>query len=247
MREKSAAASNPDAMSGATPRSHIVVLSGAGISAESGIRTFRGGGGLWHDFRIEDVATPEAWQRDPERALGFYNVRRRQLYSVEPNAGHRALAGLERDFPVTIITQNIDNLHERAGSSNILHLHGALDKARSTADDALIYDLAGRDIRLGNTCELGSQLRPHVVWFGEMVPELERAEEIVRHADVLIVVGTSFSVYPAANLAFLAPSHARKVLVNPEIPDTVGLDAFECIGEPAARALPRLAEELRKR
>ncbi len=234
-------------MTGALPHSHVVVLSGAGISAESGIRTFRGGGGLWHDFRIEDVATPDAWRRDPEKVLAFYNARRRQLYSVEPNAGHRALAELEKDFAVTIITQNIDNLHERAGSTNVLHLHGELDKARSTADESLVYELGGKDICLGDTCELGGQLRPHVVWFGERVPELERAEDIVRRADVLLVVGTSLSVYPAANLAFLAPSHARKILVNPEIPDTVGLEAFECLGEPAAQALPRVVEELRNR
>ncbi|MFP4674327.1 MAG: SIR2 family NAD-dependent protein deacylase [Opitutales bacterium] len=227
-----------------TTRPHIVALSGAGISAESGIKTFRGSDGLWENHRIEDVATPEGWAANPERALDFYNARRRQLYTVEPNPAHRALARLEATHRVTVITQNIDNLHERAGSSNVVHLHGELDVARSTADPSLLYPLNGKDIRLGDLCERGSQLRPHVVWFGEMVPEIERAANIVQTADILIVVGTSLQVYPAAGLAEAAPPTAQKFLINPEIPGTVSREQFECIEAPAGAALPRLVERL---
>lgn len=223
---------------------HIVILSGAGISAESGIRTFRGADGLWEDHRIEDVATPEGWTADPATVLDFYNQRRRQLYTVQPNAGHRALAELESQAKVSIITQNIDNLHERAGSTHVLHLHGELDVARSTADPGLLYPLEGRDIRLGDTCERGSQLRPHVVWFGEAVPAMEKAEAIVATADVLVVVGTSLAVYPAAGLAYAAPDKAIRYLINPEIPADFRRDGFHCIEAPAGIALPRFVRNL---
>ncbi|MGB0257031.1 MAG: Sir2 family NAD-dependent protein deacetylase [Coraliomargarita sp.] len=169
----------------------IVVLTGAGISAESGLKTFRDAGGLWEGYRIEDVATPEAWFDAPDLVLEFYNMRRRQLYEVEPNAAHRALVELEKHHDVHIITQNVDNLHERAGSSQVLHLHGELDTARSTDDESLLIELHGRDIELGDKCPKGSQLRPHIVWFGESVPMMSEAERIVRQADVLLVVGTS--------------------------------------------------------
>lgn len=223
---------------------HVVILSGAGISAESGLKTFRDAGGLWEGFRIEDVATPEAWQRDPQLVLDFYNMRRRQLFEVEPNAAHRALAELEHTHRTSIITQNVDNLHERAGSTNVLHLHGELDFARSSADESLIYELKGKDITLGDRCEHGSQLRPHIVWFGESVPAMTQAEAIVRTADILIVVGTSLVVYPAASLAFLASETARKILVNPEIPSEVKHTDFEFIEATAAGCLPRLVKEL---
>ena len=225
-------------------QTHVVVLSGAGISAESGIETFRASDGLWANQSVEEVATPEGWQRNPELVLDFYNQRRRQLHTVDPNAGHYALAQLEATHSVTIITQNIDNLHERAGSTEVIHLHGELDIARSTADDHRLYPLNGKDIQLGDTCELGSQLRPHVVWFGESVPEIERAEAIVQTADVLIVVGTSLKVYPAAGLTQNAPAHCQKYLVDPELPSLALQEEFTCIAEPAGTALPRLIQRL---
>ena len=222
----------------------IVILSGAGISAESGIKTFRGSDGLWENHHIEDVATPEAWSANPQLVLDFYNLRRRQLYTVEPNAGHKALVELEAYFDVRIVTQNIDNLHERAGSSKILHLHGELDVARSTKDHRRLYPLNGRDIVIGDQCELGSQLRPHVVWFGEAVPAMTKAEAIVSQADILIVVGTSLAVYPAASLAYTAPDSAIKILVNPEIPPSMHTQDFECLQAPAGEALPTLVFKL---
>lgn len=222
----------------------IVVLTGAGISAESGLKTFRDAGGLWEGYRIEDVATPEAWFDAPDLVLEFYNMRRRQLYEVEPNAAHRALVELEKHHDVHIITQNVDNLHERAGSSQVLHLHGELDTARSTDDESLLIELHGRDIELGDKCPKGSQLRPHIVWFGESVPMMTEAERIVRQADVLLVVGTSLVVYPAASLAFLAPKSADKYLINPEIPDDARRYDFIFIEQTAATALPDLVEKL---
>ena len=225
----------------------IVVLTGAGISAESGLKTFRDAGGLWEGYRIEDVATPEAWFDAPDLVLEFYNMRRRQLYEVEPNAAHRALAELEQHHDVHIITQNVDNLHERAGSSQVLHLHGELDTARSTDDESLLIELHGRDIELGDKCPKGSQLRPHIVWFGESVPMMTEAERIVRQADVLLVVGTSLVVYPAASLAFLAPKSADKYLINPEIPEEARRYDFEFIEQTAASALPSLIETLIRR
>ncbi|MGB0413824.1 MAG: SIR2 family NAD-dependent protein deacylase [Coraliomargarita sp.] len=222
----------------------IVVLTGAGISAESGLKTFRDAGGLWEGYRIEDVATPEAWFDAPDLVLEFYNMRRRQLYEVEPNAAHRALVELEKHHDVHIITQNVDNLHERAGSSQVLHLHGELDTARSTDDESLLIELHGRDIELGDKCPKGSQLRPHIVWFGESVPMMSEAERIVRQADVLLVVGTSLVVYPAASLAFLAPKSADKYLINPEIPDDTRRYDFIFIEQTAATALPDLVEKL---
>jgi NAD-dependent deacetylase len=227
-----------------TKRTHVVVLSGAGISAESGIETFRASDGLWANHPVEAVATPEGWQRNPALVLEFYNQRRRQLYTVEPNAGHAALATLEATHRVTVITQNIDNLHERAGSSEVIHLHGELDIARSTADEHRLYPLNGKDIQLGDTCELGSQLRPHVVWFGESVPEIERAEGIVQTADIIIVVGTSLKVYPAAGLTRYAPTHCQKFLIDPELPSPALQDEFTCITEPAGSALPNLIGRL---
>lgn len=221
-----------------------VVLSGAGISAESGLQTFRGPDGLWEGQRLEEVATPVAWRRDPENVLRFYNWRRAQVRAAQPNAAHRALVDLEAGYDVRIITQNIDDLHERAGSSNILHLHGEVRLARSTRDPSILVPLGDKDIQMGDTCPLGSQLRPHVVWFGEDVPAMTEAFRLAAKADVFIVVGTSLVVYPAASLVDWAPRDAAKYLVNPEIPPGSRLAGYTCMEEPAGTALPRLVREL---
>ncbi|GHC14231.1 NAD-dependent protein deacylase [Kushneria pakistanensis] len=195
---------------------HLVVLTGAGISAESGIKTFRDGDGLWENHHVEDVATPEAWTRDPHTVLRFYNERRAQVRAARPNAAHLALAELERHFRVSIITQNIDDLHERAGSRDVLHLHGEILKARSSRDARLVYRL-GEDetIEMGDCCDDGAQLRPHVVWFGENVPLYATACDIVAEADLLLIVGTSLAVTPASMLMDEAPINAPRVLVDP--------------------------------
>jgi len=226
------------------PMKKLVVLSGAGISAESGIRTFRDSNGLWEEYRIEDVATPEAWQRNPDLVLEFYNQRRKQALSVEPNDGHRALVRLEEQYEVTIITQNVDNLHEKAGSANVLHLHGELFKARSTVDENLVYDLEGWELKRGDLCEKGSQLRPHIVWFGEMVPMIEPAMEIAATADIFIVVGTSLAVYPAAGLLNFVEAHVPIYVVDPNIPDIRVRKNITFIAEPATTGLTRLADQL---
>lgn len=186
------------------------------MSAESGIPTFRGNGGLWENHRVEDVATPEAWTRDRDLVLRFYNERRRKMWSCAPNAGHLGLAALEARFDVEIVTQNIDNLHERAGSTKVLHLHGELSKARSTRDPDLVYDIGERDILIGDKCKHGAQLRPHIVWFGEDVPVFPRATEIVSEADVVVIIGTSMQVYPAASLIDFAPHEAKVFLIDPQ-------------------------------
>jgi len=186
------------------------------MSAESGIPTFRDKGGLWENHRVEDVATPEAWARDRELVLRFYNERRRKMWSCSPNAGHLGLVTLESQFDVEIITQNIDNLHERAGSTHVLHLHGELSKARSTLNPQLVYDIGERDIMIGDKCERGSQLRPHIVWFGEDVPLFSRAIEIVSEADIVVIIGTSMQVYPAASLIDFAPREAKIFLIDPQ-------------------------------
>lgn len=180
----------------------LVVLSGAGMSAESGISTFRGAGGLWDNYPVNDVATPQGFAKNPALVLDFYNQRRKQLLSVEPNGGHKGLVELESFFDVDIITQNVDNLHERAGSSKVLHLHGELMKVRSTGPGQEVFDVdpAKPEIHLGDRCPKGFQLRPHIVWFGEAVPEFERAAKIVSQADILVIIGTSMQVYPAASL-----------------------------------------------
>ena len=222
----------------------VVVISGAGISAESGLKTFRGADGLWRGFRPEEVASPEAWRRNPGLVLDFYNERRRGVREAAPNAAHRALVDLERGYDVRIVTQNVDDLHERAGSSHVLHLHGEIRKARSTRDPAIVTDLGDRDIQLGDTCTLGSQLRPHIVWFGEMVPAMDEAAALVAGADVLIVVGTSLVVYPAAGLVFEAAEHARRIVVNPDIPLEVAGSLFECHAQTACHAVPEIVAEL---
>jgi len=195
-------------------RKKIAVLTGAGISAESGIKTFRDSGGLWEDHRIEDVASPEGWAKDQKLVLDFYNQRRRQLLECKPNAAHIALARLEEKYEVTIVTQNVDDLHERGGSSTVIHLHGELLKMRSSVDEDLVYDCLG-DIKAGDKCAKGSQLRPFIIWFGEAVPMIEVAVDIVRQADILIVIGTSLVVYPAAGLINYANYQIPKWLIDP--------------------------------
>ena len=197
----------------------IVVLTGAGISAESGISTFRDSDGLWEHYRVEDVATHEAYERDPELVLNFYNERRRQLFKAQPNEAHRQLVRLEERYDVQIVTQNIDDLHERAGSSSVLHLHGELTKGRSDRDPNLIVEVGDRDILLGDLAPDGTQLRPHIVWFGEAVPNIELAAGFCEEADIFIVVGTSMAVYPAAGLIHYVPRTASCYVVDPkEVP-----------------------------
>lgn len=222
----------------------IVVLTGAGISAESGLLTFRGAGGLWEGHRVEDVASPEGWAANPTLVLEFYNQRRRAARAAAPNAAHKALVDLEQAYDVRIVTQNVDDLHERAGSEHVLHLHGEIMLARSTRDPRLIRHLGDADIHLGDRCELGSQLRPHIVWFGEMVPAMEEAVDLVGGADVLLVVGTSLQVYPAAGLVFEAPKRARRIVVNPEVPDRVSGSIFEVIAKPATVGVPEAVTDL---
>ncbi len=227
-------------------RKKIVVLSGAGISAESGIRTFRDTNGLWEDHSIEDVATPEGWLRNPDLVLEFYNQRRKQAFSVQPNAGHRALAELEQYYEVTIITQNVDNLHEKAGSTRVIHLHGELAKVRSTVDESLIYerDETSWEVKRGDVCEKGSQLRPHIVWFGEAVPMMDVAVDVTAEADIFIVVGTSLQVYPAAGLIYAVPKDHPIYIVDPHIPDVAKRRHLTLIPETATVGLTRLAQEL---
>lgn len=220
----------------------IVVLTGAGISAESGIRTFRDSDGLWENYRIEEVATPAAWQKDRRQVLDFYNLRRKQVLAAEPNSAHRALVELEYRYDVQIITQNIDDLHERAGSSNVLHLHGEIRKSRSTADPKLVYGIDGWELKEGDRCEKGSQLRPHIVWFGEAVPLLGTAAGIVSTADIFLVVGTSLAVYPAAGLVDCVAPHADCYLIDPQAPSVNG--DFTVILKKAGEGLPELAEYL---
>jgi NAD-dependent deacetylase len=199
-------------------KKRLVVLTGAGISAESGIKTFRDSDGLWEGYNIHDVATPDAWQRNPTLVQEFYNERRRQVLKAEPNLAHLELAKLEEDFDVQIITQNIDDLHERAGSTQITHLHGIITFAQSDKNPSLLYPIKGDEIKMGEYCELGSQLRPHVVWFGEAVPMIETAAVICEEADIFMLVGTSLAVYPAAGLLDFVPKIVPKYIVDPKIP-----------------------------
>ncbi|MFB2703365.1 MULTISPECIES: SIR2 family NAD-dependent protein deacylase [Marinobacter] len=200
---------------------HIVVLTGAGISAESGLSTFRDSGGLWEQHSVYDVATPEAFARNQELVLRFYNERRHQLESVQPNPAHRLLAELESRYRVTVVTQNVDDLHERGGSTNVLHLHGELTKARSSGFPDLIYDIGYKEIHPGDVCERGTQLRPHIVWFGEEVPMLDAAAEVVRTADRLLIVGTSLQVYPAAGLVYEVDIDVPITVIDPGEPASV--------------------------
>ena len=196
-------------------RKKLIILTGAGMSAESGIRTFREAGGLWEEYDVMEVASIMGWEKNQDLVLRFYNERRSQLAKCEPNAAHLGIAALEKYFDVQVITQNIDNLHERAGSTKILHLHGKLTQARSTSNPFLIYDIGYKDIRYGDTCEEGSQLRPNIVWFGEAVPLMDEAIEITSSADIFAVIGSSLNVYPAAGLLDYAPPKASLWLIDP--------------------------------
>ncbi len=222
----------------------VVVLTGAGVSAESGISTFRDSGGLWDKYDISEVATPEAWQKNQELVMDFYNQRRKQLMDVEPNAAHYALVDLEKKYDVQIITQNVDDLHERAGSSNVLHLHGELKKVRSSVDENLVYDLQGWELKKGDKCGKGSQLRPHIVWFGEPVPMISVAAEISSTADVFIIIGTSLNVYPAAGLVSYAPAHCQFYLIDRATVSTGHIPNIKVIVQKASVATPQLVEKL---
>lgn len=222
----------------------IVVFTGAGISAESGISTFRDSGGLWDKYDIKDVATPEAWKKNPALVQQFYNERRKQVIESQPNPAHFAIADLQKKFDVHVITQNVDDLHERAGSRKIVHLHGEIRKSRSTLNPNLVYDIKGWEIKAGDRCEMGSQLRPHIVWFGEMVPEMSRAEDIAATADIFIIVGTSLNVYPAAGLVHHASSDCPIYLVDPNDVNDIGIKNLKVIRARAGDGVPKLVEEL---
>jgi NAD-dependent deacetylase len=221
----------------------LVVLTGAGISAESGLKTFRDSDGLWEGFSIEDVATPRAWKKDPKRVLEFYNYRRKNVLEVSPNAAHYGLAELENDFDVHIITQNIDDLHERAGSTKVLHLHGEIFKMRSERDASLVFDIRS-DINLGDTAPDGFQLRPHIVWFEEPVPMIEQAIPIVQGSDIFVVVGTSLVVYPAAGLVHYAPSTVPKFIIDKKIPYTSSIHNLKAIESSATEGMKELKAAL---
>jgi NAD-dependent deacetylase len=223
----------------------IIVFSGAGISAESGLKTFRDSDGLWENFEISEVATPEAWNRNPELVLDFYNERRKQVIESVPNQAHKTIAKLEDRFNVQIITQNIDNLHERAGSKNILHLHGEIIKSKSTKTDKQ-YSIEGTELNIGDLCEDKHQLRPDIVWFGEAVPNMEIAAELCHNADILIIIGTSLTVYPAANIIDFVPDKCKKYLIDPQEIVLTGVKNLIVIKEKASIGIPILANNLLK-
>ena len=223
----------------------LVVLTGAGISAESGLKTFRDSDGLWEGYDINEVATATAWRRNPALVQQFYNMRRKGVKEAQPNAAHYALAELENDFDVQIITQNIDDLHERAGSTKIIHLHGEIFKMRSEYDEGLVYPVSG-DINMGDLAEDGGQLRPHIVWFEEAVPMMEDAAMVTRQADLFLIVGTSLVVYPAAGLVNYAPWHIPKFIVDKTIPYTSSLHNLITIEKPAGEGMKELKELLKQ-
>src|ERR1700761_2604991 len=222
----------------------VVVLTGAGISAESGLKTFRDSDGLWEGYNIEDVATPEAWRRNPALVQEFYNMRRKDVLAAEPNAAHIALAKLEEKYEVTIITQNIDDLHERGGSTNVVHLHGIITRSQSSKNATLTYPIDGWEIKMGDKCELGSQLRAHVVWFGEDVPMIGKAAAICADADIFILVGSSLAVYPAAGLIPFVDREVPKYIVDPNIPQISGDASLIKMQEKATVGVPALVDEL---
>ncbi len=219
----------------------LVVLTGAGISAESGLKTFRDADGLWEGYNVMEVATPEAWERNPALVQQFYNERRKQVNAAKPNAAHIALASLEEDFDVEIITQNIDDLHERAGSTKVSHLHGVITYAQSSRRAKLIYPLQTDEIKMGELCELGSQLRPHVVWFGEAVPMIEKAAKLCAQADIFVLIGTSLAVYPAAGLIDYVPHQVPKYIIDPKIPPVSGLNNVVKIAKSATEGVNELS------
>jgi NAD-dependent deacetylase len=221
----------------------LVALTGAGISAESGLATFRDSGGLWEGHRVEDVATPEGWIKNQELVLDFYNQRRKKALEAKPNRGHEILAELENDFQVIIITQNVDNLHERAGSSHVIHLHGSLFESRSTKVGSLIYPIPG-ELKTGDRCELGSQLRPNIVWFGEAVPLIEAAAKLTSKASLFLVVGTSMVVYPAAGLLGFVPPQTPKYIIDPKIPEVPKMPNLYFVEEKASVGMEKVKKLL---
>ena len=225
-------------------KKRLTILSGAGVSAESGIATFRDSDGLWEGYDVTEVASPEGWRNNPELVLDFYNQRRKVALKAEPNAAHLGIAELEEHFDVTVITQNIDDLHERAGSTNVVHLHGKLFESRSTADPDLVYAVEGWELNIGDLCEKGSQLRPNIVWFGEMVPMIEVAARISAKSEVFVVVGTSLAVYPAASLIDYVDTDVPKYLIDPKIPVLNGYYNLTPIEEKATLGVVKLKQHL---
>ncbi|MEQ8908289.1 MAG: NAD-dependent deacylase [Vicingaceae bacterium] len=225
-------------------KERIVVFSGAGVSAESGLKTFRDNDGLWENHEVTEVATPEAWQRNPDLVLRFYNMRRKQLENAKPNPAHYAIAALESKYEVVVITQNIDDLHEQAGSKKVIHLHGELKKVRSEKFPDLVYQTKKPEIQLGDLCEKGFQLRPHVVWFGEAVPMMDVALQESSKADMLVVVGTSLNVYPAASLIHAIPDGIPAYLVDPNIPNMDFSNNWTLLQEKAGVGMPKLCDLL---
>jgi len=221
----------------------VVVLTGAGISAESGLKTFRDAGGLWEGYHVEEVASPSGWRQNPELVLDFYNQRRRAVLNATPNAAHIALAELEKKYSVTVVTQNIDDLHERAGSTDVLHLHGEILKARSSCDERLVYEWE-KDIVPGDKCEKGSQLRPHIVWFNEPVPMIEYAAKICSRADIFLVIGSSLVVYPAAGLVEFVGQDVPKYVVDPKVPEMQSRSMVTFIEKKASEGVPELVKQL---
>ncbi len=222
----------------------IVVLSGAGISKESGIPTFRDSDGLWNKYRFEEIASPEAWKANPQLVLDFYNFRRKVVLDSKPNKAHLTLKELDKNFDVKIITQNVDDLHERAGSTNVLHLHGEIRKARSTKDENIIVDIQGRELNLGDLCPLGSQLRPHIVWFGEAVPNISHAIDIVKTADIFLVIGTGLTVYPAAGLINYLPKKSQNFIIDPS-DDFYGINNFKHIQKSAVNGIDEFVQAIK--
>jgi len=223
----------------------LVILSGAGISAESGLKTFRDSDGLWEGYDVTEVATPRGWRKNPQLVLDFYNMRRRDVAAAKPNAAHVGLATLEKNFDVTIVTQNIDDLHERGGSTHVMHLHGEIFKMRSESDEQLIYDIQG-DINLGDKADDGSQLRPNIVWFEEAVPMIEEAIPVVQNADIFVVVGTSLVVYPAAGLINYARPVAPKYIIDKQVPYTQNFRNLTAIEKPATEGVKDLCALLQQ-
>ncbi|WP_342327936.1 NAD-dependent deacylase [Pedobacter sp. FW305-3-2-15-E-R2A2] len=222
----------------------LVVLTGAGISAESGLKTFRDTDGLWEGYNVYDVATPEAWRKNPDLVQDFYNQRRKQVLAAQPNDAHLGLVELEKYYDVQVITQNIDDLHERAGSSNVIHLHGVITRSQSDLNPGLTYPIDGWEIKMGDRCELGSQLRAHVVWFGESVPMIETASEICESADIFVLVGSSLAVYPAAGLINFVPSQSPRYIIDPKIPEVRNRKQVIRIEKTATEGLKELLQLL---
>jgi NAD-dependent deacetylase len=222
----------------------LTVLTGAGISAESGISTFRDANGLWEGHDVMEVASPEGWRKNRKLVLDFYNQRRKQALHAEPNQAHRILADLEKHFEVTIVTQNVDHLHEKAGSTNVIHLHGELFKCQSTLDPCLVYEMEGWELLEGHKCEKGSQLRPYIVWFGEMVPKMEEAIEVAGEADIFAVIGTSLLVYPAASLIQYGSPEIPKYVVDIRIPNIGYMENLTAIEDKASTGTAKMRDLL---